>query len=38
MAANIKLDMTKINSRLELKANELAKYGAKNKKIGKLRQ
>ena len=38
MAANKKLDITKIHSRLELKANELAKYGAKNKKIGKLRQ
>ena len=38
MAANKKLDKTKSHSRLELKANELAKYGAKNKKIGKLKQ
>jgi len=38
IAANKKLDKTNIHSRFGLKANELAKYGAKNKKIGKLRQ
>lgn len=38
IAANKKLDKTKIHSKFELNAKELAKYGAKNKKIGKVRQ